>query len=129
MSFVRMILLGLLGLALLFLALANLQSVDVGLLPGPLASLADYVFGGADAARAPGDRPYSIDGVPLFLVILVSAALGMAIGFTWEWLREHKHRAQAARERAERERLERKLQKAGPAAEDDEVLAIVERRA
>ena len=126
MTFIRYLFLGLLAFVLIVLAVANLQSVSVGLLPGPLADFADYIFGGA-ATREPGDRPYSIDGVPLFVVILASAAVGLAIGFTWEWVREHKHRAEARAERARKEELERELAKTRRVAgEQDEVLALLE---
>lgn len=112
MSFLRVLFLGLLALILLVLALANRQMVTLRLLP---ETFADYVgIGGLS--------------MPLFAVIFLAIGLGLLVGFCWEWLREHKHRAQAAQERAERERLERKLAKAGPAAEDDEVLALVEQR-
>ncbi|KIT14469.1 LapA family protein [Jannaschia aquimarina] len=128
MSFLRSLFLGFLGFVLLVFALANLQPVSVAFLPGVLADAASYVFEGADAApRAPGDQPFSIDGIPLFVVILASAAMGLAIGFTWEWLREHKHRSEAARQRAEKERLERQLAKERGPTEQDDVLALVER--
>ena len=46
----------------------------------------------------------------LFLVIFAGIVAGLLIGFVWEWLREHRFRSTAARERRERERLEREIQ-------------------
>ncbi|UWQ20874.1 LapA family protein [Jannaschia sp. W003] len=113
MSFLRVLFLGLLAFVLLVLALANRQVVSLRLLP---ETFGDYVGLGALS-------------LPLFAVIFLSIGIGLLIGFTWEWLREHKHRAEASRQRAERERLERRLEKARGGSEEDEVLALVETRA
>jgi uncharacterized integral membrane protein len=43
--------------------------------------------------------------MPLFLVILGSVALGLLIGFVWEWIREIPERAEARRLAAELARL------------------------
>ena len=111
MTFLRILFLGALAFVLLVLALANRGMVTLRLLP---ETLAGYVGSGSVT-------------LPLFVVIFAAIAVGLLVGFVWEWLREHKHRALAARERAERERLEQRLAKAGPAAEDDEVLALADR--
>ncbi len=44
--------------------------------------------------------------IPLFIVILLSVAAGLLIGFVWEWLREHKHRAAARHNAREVRKLE-----------------------
>ena len=111
MSILRVIFLGLMIVALLILALANMQPVTLHLLPSALAG-----FMGTGSLT-----------LPLFIVILASVAIGLLIGFTWEWVREHKHRSEAARQRAERERLERQLAKERGPTEQDDVLALVER--
>jgi len=112
MSFVRILFLGLLALALLILALANRDLVSLRLVP---ETFGDYIGLGSVS-------------LPLFAVIFIAMAVGLLVGFVWEWLREHKHRAEAAHQRAEKERLERRLDKARGGTEEDEVLALVESR-
>lgn len=117
MRYIRYVLLALLALALLVLAVANRGVVELKLLPEGLAGL----FG----------LSWSLQ-VPLFLVLFGGAALGLAIGFLWEWLREHKHRRAATRGAREVTRLERELavmrDSASVPAKDD-VVAILDRKA
>ena len=112
MNVLRVLLLGLLAFVLLVLALANRELVTLRLLP---ETLSDYLGFGASVT------------LPLFLVLFLAIAVGLLVGYVLEWLREHKHRSEAARQRAERERLERELAKSRPAGEGDDVLALVER--
>ena len=65
---------------LVTLGLANRAMVELKALPEPL-----------DARLGPVPDLE----LPLFLVILGGVALGMLIGFIWEWLREVPERAQA----------------------------------
>ena len=53
---------------------------------------------------------------------------GLLIGFVWEWLREHKHRAEAVRKQAEVRKLERELRRAQTERDKDkdEVLALLD---
>lgn len=112
MSFLRILLLALVAVALLVLALANRAAVDLRLLPAELA------------------EPLGLDWsvrLPLFLVILGGVAIGLVLGFLIEWVREHRHRAEASRERAERERLEQELKRnRARTSEADEVLALID---
>ena len=64
--------------------------------------------------------------VPLFIVLFGGAAAGLAIGFLWEWLREHKHRANAAAHAREVARLEREVARTAPPAAKDDVLALLD---
>lgn len=66
--------------------------------------------------------------VPLFVAILIGVALGLVIGLIWEWIREHKHRAEARRNRRQAQALERDVQrlKAEKHEGKDEVLALLE---
>ena len=67
--------------------------------------------------------------LPVFAVILGAVIFGLALGFVWEWVREHKHRVTAATERKERERLEADLKKVAPTSDKgDDVLALLEAR-
>jgi uncharacterized integral membrane protein len=113
MTFLRYLFLGLLALILLVLALANRAPVTLRIVPDDMMAL----FGGTGMAAT----------MPLFVVIFLAIALGLLIGFTWEWLREHKHRAEARHQRAERERLEKQLARSRTPSEQDDVLALVER--
>ena len=114
MRFIRYALLALLAIVLVTVALANAGLVTLRLLPAELAG-----FFGAG---------WEVE-LPLFLVVLLGVALGLLIGFVWEWTREHHYRAEARRQRRERERLEREVAVTRPAARGrrgDDVLALLE---
>ena len=114
--YLRLILLGLLGLFLLTVALANRAPVEVRLLPGDLAALTGLTW----AMQ-----------LPLFLVIFAGIVAGVLIGFVWEWFREHGHRATASQKAREVARLERELAVLKDSASvppQDEVLALLDKR-
>ncbi|MBN8630383.1 MAG: LapA family protein [Anaerolineae bacterium] len=116
MRYLRLIFLGLVGLALLTVALANRAPVGVKLLPEDLAALTGMTW--------------AIE-VPLFLVIFGGIILGVLIGFVWEWFREHGHRAAASQKSREVTRLERELavlKDSTTVPPKDEVLALLEKR-
>jgi uncharacterized integral membrane protein len=111
----RLVLLGLLGLALIAVAIANGTSVEVRLLPADLAALTGLTW--------------AVE-VPLFLVIFAAIIVGVLIGFVWEWFREHGYRASASQKAREVARLERELavmRDATSVPPEDEVLALLER--
>lgn len=114
MRWLRYVLIGLLGLALLTVALANRGVVTLNLLP---AEIAAYL-----------GRSASVD-LPLFLVVFLGIVAGLLIGFVWEWLREHKHRAAAVQHRREAARLEREVSRLREtkAKPEDEILRLLER--
>ena len=113
MTFLRYLFLGVLALCLLILALANRAPATLRLLPEDLGR---YLGLGGQGVTA-----------PLFVVIFLAMAVGLLIGFVWEWLREHKHRAEASAERAEKERLEKELARTRrTTSEQDEVLALLD---
>lgn len=113
MRYVKLVILGLLALLLLTLSLANMGTVTLRLLPEDMGEFLGY-------------NPTL--ALPLFLVILAGVAAGLLIGFIWEWLREHRYRAEAARARRQAEKLEAKLDKSGQtrAGEADDVLALLD---
>ena len=114
--YLRLILLGLLGLGLLTVALANRDVVQVRLLPGDLAALTGLTW----AAN-----------LPLFLVIFAGIVAGVLIGFVWEWFREYGHRATASQKSREVAKLERELavlKDATSVPPKDDVLALLEKR-
>ena len=103
-----------LALGLLTVSLANREPVALQLLPDDLAAFLGY---------------NQVVELPKFLMILAGVAVGLLIGFIWEWLREHRHRAEAARARAEATRLETELARdtRRRRGEADEVLALLEK--
>lgn len=110
MRTLKLVVLGLILVALVLLAVANRGTVTLNLLPAGL----ENVFA------------YSVR-VPLFVVILVSILLGLVIGYFAEWLREHKHRSRAADKAREAERLrqERDQLRRRTGQADDDVLALL----
>ncbi|MDP2084283.1 MAG: LapA family protein [Gemmobacter sp.] len=111
MKYLRYLLLGVLALGLITVALANRDTVTLRLLPPDLETLTGQVWSAQ---------------VPLFVVIFGGIVAGLLIGFVWEWLREHKHRAAAAARARDVERLEREVARTAPAAPKDDVLALLE---
>ena len=110
MRTLKLVVLGLILIAVVLLAVANREPVTLDLLPAGLSGV--YAF--------------SVQ-VPLFVVSLVSIVVGLVIGYVLEWQREHKHRSRAAAEareaarlREERDRLRRRTGQA-----DDDVLALL----
>lgn len=104
------------AVALVLMALANRETVVVELIPEALAAW----FGVQYAAE-----------LPLFLVILGGVMVGILVGFVWEWLREHRHRADAATHKRTAQALEREvktLKGATGTGQDakDEILALVD---
>lgn len=73
----RYLVVAVLALLLVVAAMANRGLVTVQALP---SEFADFIGWNGTVE------------VPVFLVILCSAAVGLVIGFVWEWLREGKHR-------------------------------------
>jgi uncharacterized integral membrane protein len=104
-------LLVLLGLCLLTVALANRGPVTLRLLPADLEALLGWSW-----ARE----------VPLFVVLFGGAVVGLLIGIVWEWLREHRQRAEAAEMRRTLARFEAELGRLRGSEAKDEVLALVE---
>jgi uncharacterized integral membrane protein len=114
--YLRLLFLGLVGLGLLTVALANRTPVTVQLLPPDFATLTGLTWT-AD--------------LPLFLVIFGAIIVGVLIGFVWEWFREYGHRATASQKSREVARLERELavlKDATSIPPKDEVLALLDKR-
>lgn len=112
--YLRYAFLAVLGLVLITVALANRQTVVLRLLPEEMASFAGF--------------QWELQ-LPLFLVVFGGIVAGLLIGFVWEWLREARHRAEASRAKREAATLERevkRLQKDEPAQNDD-VLALLDK--
>ena len=113
--YLRLLLLAVLGLILLTVALANRAPVMVRLLPDDMAALTGLTWAME---------------LPLFLIILGGILAGVLIGFVWEWVREHGHRATASRKSREVTRLERELavlKDSSSVPPKDEVLALLDK--
>ena len=103
-----------LALACLIIAMANRTAVTLSLLPDDLAGLLNW------QARIE---------LPLFLVLALGVVAGLALGFIWEWLREHKHRKVARVQTRAVSQLERELaaMKDQTSLPQDPVLALLEK--
>jgi uncharacterized integral membrane protein len=103
----------LVALALVLMSTANWDTVTLELIP---TELSEWI-----------GVHYAID-LPLFLVILGSIVVGLLVGFVWEWLREHRHRAEAKTQKRAARQLETQV-KALKGRENegkDEILALIE---
>lgn len=113
MRYLRYAFLGALGVVLVSVSLANRDQVSLQLVPDGLV------------------QPIGVQAtvmLPLFVVVLISVAVGIMIGFAWEWLREHKHRREATVKTREVRRLRREVGslKGERDKHKDEVLAILD---
>ena len=113
MRYIRYASIAIFAVALILIALANRTSVMVKVLPDELAGL---------AALNPSYE------VPLFIVIYGGILAGLIVGFIWEWIREAKERAAAARQAREMQalRAEVKRLKGEKHEGKDEVLALLD---
>ena len=113
MRYIRYGFLAALAIVLVTMALANRAVVTLHLLPAEVSGFLGF--------------SWTIT-LPLFIVIFGGIIAGILIGFVWEWLREHRQRAEAAAARRERDRLAREVEKLrGPSPEKgDDVLALIE---
>lgn len=113
MRYIRYLILAVIGVALIAVALANRELVSLTLLPEGLARIVGM------------NQSISL---PLFVVIFLGVAAGVLIGFIWEWLREHKHRAEVSRKSKEVGKLEREVKKLKGEKNKgkDEVLALLD---
>lgn len=113
MRYFRYAFLGALGIVLISVSLANVQSVELKLMPDALAELLGFNVS---------------TSLPLFLVVLGGVVAGLIIGFMWEWLREHKHRRDATVKKGEVRKLEREVKKLKKKQNEgkDDILALLD---
>lgn len=116
MRYIRYAIYASLLIVLTVVCVANLAPVTLNTLPAGLASLPQV-----------GWLAFSVE-VPLFAVALGGLVLGFVLGEVFEWLREHKFRAEASAKGHEVKKLERQLKKtqAERDKDKDEVLAILD---
>lgn len=115
MKTIRYVFWAIVGLCLILVGLANRGAVTVRAMP---TSVADLLGISPDIS------------LPLFVVIFLGVGAGLLIGFVWEWLREHRQRAQARVKARELETLRREVEQLrGEAAKakGDDVLALLDK--
>ena len=104
------------GLCLILVGLANRDVVTVRAMPEALGNL----FGISPDTS-----------LPLFVVIFIGVGAGLMIGFLWEWVREHRIRADARVKAREVDTLKRENEAlrgaAATAKGEDDVLALLEK--
>ncbi|MGR3434850.1 MAG: lipopolysaccharide assembly protein LapA domain-containing protein, partial [Shimia sp.] len=116
MRYIKIAFLVLVAIALIVLALANRAFVTLKTMPEGLLGL-------------PGANLLAFDiQLPLFAVIFGGVALGVVVGYVWEWLREMKHRAEVTRREREVRRLKGEVRKLRGEKHQgkDEVLALID---
>ena len=113
MRYFKYLLLAAIAVVLVCVSLANREMVMLELLPADLAGLMGM--------------EYSIN-LPLFVIIFGGVGVGLMVGFVWEWIREHKQRAEAAAQRREMDRMNREIKRlrADKLKGKDDVLAILD---
>ncbi|MBR9844169.1 MAG: LapA family protein [Rhodobacteraceae bacterium] len=113
MRYIRYAFLAALAVVLIAVAMANRGFVTLNLLPSALADLTGFGWSMS---------------LPLYVVIFASIAGGVLIGFIWEWLREHKHRAAGSQVQRELTQTKREIRriKGNEGKPQDEVLAILD---
>lgn len=117
MRYLRYLFLAVLAICLVTLALANREPVTLHVLHDGISGLVGLERFGIQNSLS----------LPLFVVIFASIIAGLLIGFVWEWLREHRLRADASSVRRDKERLEREVgQLRTGSAQKDDVLALLE---
>jgi uncharacterized integral membrane protein len=113
MRYIRYVFLAILTICLVTVALANRGLVTLKAMPDTFAG---YL----------GLSP-TIE-LPLFIVIFLGITAGLLIGFVWEWLREHRHRAEARTRGREVIHLEREVARLKGEKNEgkDDVLALLD---
>ena len=116
MRYVKWAFLAIAAVVLSVIAFANSQFVTLRLVPGEISDF--FAISGSIS-------------LPLSIVVVLSVMLGVVIGEVVEWLREHKHRAEATKQGREARRLKREVEALKSKdrksrGEDDDVLALLE---
>jgi len=101
------------GLCLIIVGLANRDIVTLRAMPQALADL---------LGLSPDIQ------MPLFMAIFAGVAVGLLIGFFWEWLRERQYRSDASRSTRENKRLKAEMARMRDSDGDgrDDVLQILD---
>ena len=67
--------------------------------------------------------------MPLFMAIFIGVGIGLLVGFLWEWVREHRMRADAHAMGREREALKREVDRLKEQKHEgkDEIVALLDK--
>ena len=114
MRYIRYAVIAAFAVVLITVSLANRSMVTLKVVPDELGNLINF-------------NP--ILNVPLFFVIFAGVIIGLCLGFAFEWLREHKHRAEAATKGREARRLARENDRLRDEKHEgkDEILALLDK--
>ena len=115
MRFVKYLVLALIALALVVIGFANRAPITLTLFPENLVPFTKF-----NAAIT----------LEVYQVVFVSIALGLLLGFFWEWAREHKHRSAARQGTRQVTQLERELavlKDSTSTPPKDDILALLEK--
>jgi uncharacterized integral membrane protein len=130
--YLKILFLVLVAIVLVLLLLSNQEPVSVSLLPASLAGTLGWDVTVSEVRVLPEALANTIgmDGTLTLTVALIVAAsliVGIVVGFIWEWLREHRFRAEAKTQRREAQRLNQEVaQMKGGSDTQDDVLAILD---
>ena len=113
MQAIRLVFMGVVGGLLIVVSLANRSPVTLRLIPDEISG---YFPGLVQVT------------VPVFLVFFGGIFIGLLIGFVWEWMREYKLRAEAARSKREISNLRNEVDglKRKQAEDKDDILALID---
>lgn len=113
MRYVRYLLIGVIVAVLMVVAMANRGAVELTVLPDALANLVNW--------------NYTVS-LPLFILAFGSIAVGLLLGYLFEWVREHKHRAEVSRRQRQVKSLNREMSRlrADSGQGKDDVLTILD---
>lgn len=113
MRYIRYAFLAAVAIVLIVLALANRDLVTLHLLPSDMAGYVGQNFS------------YQL---PQFVIIFLAIVLGLFIGFFWEFLREHKYRAEGRTALRDKQKLESEVKglKRKTNEGQDDVLALLD---
>ncbi|KPP89550.1 MAG: Protein of unknown function (DUF1049) [Rhodobacteraceae bacterium HLUCCA08] len=114
MTYIRYAFWAIVAICLIFIGMANLEPTTLSLVPAGLERFVPF--------------PTSIQ-VPLFVVIFAGVAIGLLVGFLWEWVREHRIRSEARARKREADALRREVDRLTAQKHEgkDEVLAILDK--
>ncbi len=130
--YLKILFLVVVGIVLVLLLLSNQEPVSVSLLPASLAETLGWDVTVSEVRILPAAlaNTIGVDGtLTLTVALIVATALivGIIVGFVWEWLREHRFRAEAKTQRREAQRLNQEVaQMKGGSDSQDDVLAILD---
>ena len=116
MRYLRHLFLSLIAVALISIALANIELIELSLLPSVLADSFEFQI----QFKA-----------PLFIIIFSCIAVGLFVGFFWEWLRSTKKRLSFTSDRRKLARLSQEiteLKSVDDKDEDEEDVLLLTKR-